>query len=160
MGASVPVENSHSPIGVRRFRSLRAIDALLGQASPLVAGRVLAALLTFSVPLVLARHLSREEYGIYKQFFLVVVTITLSGQIGLTQSLYYFLPRLRDRAERGAYVVQAVLGLTVVGTACGLVVALVPWFGPYRYALAAFVAVGLATAPLESTLTSQGRIGA
>jgi O-antigen/teichoic acid export membrane protein len=142
----------------RRLRLLLGrLDGLLGQASPLVAGRVLAAALTFAVPLVLTRTLSRAAFGTYKQFFLIVSTVSLIGQLGLTQSLYYFLPR--GGRERGAYVTQALAALAAVGLvfACGI--GLLPWFGPFRWPLAVFAACMLATSPLEATLTSEGRIG-
>jgi len=136
---------------------LGKLDRVLGGASPLVAGRLIAAALTFAVPLVLARHLSREEFGTYKQFFLVAATLMLTGQLGLTQSLYYFLPR--GGPERGAFVTQSIVGLTVVGALAGLVLLFLPWTGPYRVPMALFSATALASTPLESTLTSQGRIG-
>ena len=136
---------------------LGKLDRVLGGASPLIAGRVIAAALTFAVPLVLARHLSRDAFGSYKEFFLVAMTITLTGQLGLTQSLYYFLPR--GGPERGAFITQAIVGLTAVGALAGLTLLALPFGGPFRVPLALFAATALATTPLEATLTSQGRIG-
>src|SRR2546423_10608 len=43
----------------------------LGASSPLVAGRLVSAALTFGLPLVLARLLAPDEFGTYKQFFLI-----------------------------------------------------------------------------------------
>src|SRR4030095_3993705 len=99
----------------------------------------------------------REAFGSYKQFFLVAMTLTLTGQFGLTQSLYYFLPR--GGPERGAFVTQSIVGLTAVGVLAGFVLLALPVAGPYRIPLALFSATALATTPLEATLTSQGRIG-
>src|SRR5262249_13543584 len=67
--------------------------AALGQSSPLVLARLASAALTFGLPLALVRLLDPEAFGRYKQFFLAAQTVLLVGQLGLTQSLYYFLPR-------------------------------------------------------------------
>jgi O-antigen/teichoic acid export membrane protein len=136
---------------------LGRLDRALSGASPLVVGRLVAAALTFAVPLVLARHLSREQFGTYKQFFLVAMTLTLTGQMGLTQSLYYFLPR--GGPDRGAFVTQSIMGLCAVGALAALLVLVLPFAGPHRVPLALFSAAALATTPLEATLTSQGRTG-
>ena len=50
---------------------MAAPQSLLGRASPLVVARLLSAGITFTIPLVLARVLSLEAYGEYKQIFLV-----------------------------------------------------------------------------------------
>src|SRR5438094_628169 len=82
----------------RRWRLL-SVQAF-GRSGPLVLSRVASAALTFGLPLVLVRVLDPHSFGTYKQFFLVAQTLLLVGQLGLTQSLYYFLPR--GAAQRGA----------------------------------------------------------
>jgi O-antigen/teichoic acid export membrane protein len=139
---------------------------LLGASSPLVAGRLVSAALTFALPLVLARLLTPEAFGTYKQFFLIISTVLLTGQLGLTQSLYYFLPR--GGRERGAYVVQTLTTLTLLGALFGLVLYLVApllgrWLGDgslttLRAPLGLFGALSVASAPLEGALISEGRI--
>src|SRR6201985_3614168 len=93
------------------------VRGALGQSAPLVCSRVLSAALTFALPLVLARLLAPEAFGTYKQFFLIIATLQLTGQLGLTQSLYYFMPR--GGRERGAFVSQSFLSLTVLGVLFG-----------------------------------------
>jgi O-antigen/teichoic acid export membrane protein len=67
--------------------------SFLRRAGPLVLARFASAVVTTVVPLVLARAMAIEEYGTYKQLFLVGVTLTSILAFGIPQSLYYFLPR-------------------------------------------------------------------
>jgi O-antigen/teichoic acid export membrane protein len=139
---------------------------VLGASSPLVLGRLISAALTFALPLVLARLLAPEEFGTYKQFFLIAQTLQLTGQLGLTQSLYYFLPR--GGKERGAYVSQTFLSLAFLGAGFGVALwFLAPLLGRWlgdgslatlRAPLALFGGLMLAAASLESAILSEGRI--
>jgi O-antigen/teichoic acid export membrane protein len=153
------------PLG-GRLRSVAA--ALLGRASPLVLARLGSAAITFVLPLALARLLTPDQFGTYKQFFLVAQTLLLTAQLGLTQSLYYFLPR--GGAERGTFVTQALASLLALGVAVAVgLYAIAPsvarWMGDpslviQRAPLAVFAGAMLAAAPLEGALTSESRIGA
>ncbi|MDB4971265.1 MAG: putative Polysaccharide biosynthesis protein [Myxococcales bacterium] len=149
-------------IGKARALAMR----VLGASSPLVAGRLISAALTFALPLILARLLLPEEFGTYKQFFLIAQTLQLTGQLGLTQSLYYFLPR--GGKERGAYVSQTFFSLAVLGVGFGIALwfaapQLGRWLGDgslasLRAPLALFGGLMLASASLESAILSEGRI--
>lgn len=148
------------------IRERLRLGAFFGQASPLVVGRLVSAAVTFALPLVLARLMTPAAFGTYKQFFLVAQTVLLVGQLGLTQSLYYFLPRGR---QRGAYVSQALLSVLCLGLLSGAALylsapALAAWLKDemlmrVRLPLALYAGAMLATAPLEGTLTSEGRVG-
>src|SRR5262249_5965176 len=137
-----------------------------GAGSPLVIGRLISAALTFGLPLVLARLLTPDQFGTYKQFFLIAATLQLTGQLGLTQSLYYFLPRAGR--ERGSYVAQTFLSLAVLGAFFGCTLWLVTpiiarWLGDgtlasLRTQLALFGGLQVAAASLESAILSEGRI--
>ncbi len=70
-----------------------ASGSFLGKAGPLVLARLFTAGLTLSIPLVLARVLSLEEYGTYYQLFLIAMTLYYVLPMGVVQILYYFLPR-------------------------------------------------------------------
>lgn len=141
--------------------------SLLRRASPLIIGRGLSAVLTFAIPVVLARRLEPHAYGTYKQFFLVAATCTLMGQVGIPASLYYFLPRARG--ERGRYLVQALAGLLLLGSLAAIAVAATAGELAYRFdnpdyaalapPLALYVAASMGALPLEIALTATGRTG-
>ena len=143
------------------------LDKSTRQASPLVLGRLASAALTFVLPLWLARVLDTAGFGTYKQLFLVLQSTLLIGQLGLTQSLYFFLPG-GDR-ERGSYVTQVMLGLGVMSLLAGAALWLgAPWIGArlgdgtltlLRGPLVAMAVGFLATAPIEGALISEGRVG-
>jgi O-antigen/teichoic acid export membrane protein len=67
----------------------------------------------FVVPLVNVRTLSVEEYGYYRQFWLIFETLTPIVMLGFSRSLLYYLPRAQGREEQSAYLTQTVLFLTV-----------------------------------------------
>jgi O-antigen/teichoic acid export membrane protein len=135
--------------------------SLMKQAAPLFAARGFSAVLTFLIPVFVARHLSRADYGTYKQFFLVASTAVLVGQIGLPASLYYFMPREPD--ARGRYLIQALVGLLVVGGVAAWIVRATagasPALAPLAKPLALYLWAYLGAVPLEISLTSMGKTG-
>ncbi|MGE5624344.1 MAG: lipopolysaccharide biosynthesis protein [Bacillota bacterium] len=82
----------------------------------LVSGRTLGFVVSFAIPVVLVRIFSQTEFGTYKQLFLIYTTLYGIGQLGMAESLYYFLPSAP--ADRGGYVTNAVLVLALSGLAC------------------------------------------
>lgn len=141
--------------------------SLLRLAAPLIAGRGLSAVLSFAVPMVLARALSPTEYGTYKQIFLTAATCTLMAQLGIPASLYYFVPRAG--LERGRYLLQALLALFAAGALAAAAVLGTAGELAYRFdngayaalawPLAAYVLGTLGALPLEPALTALGRTG-
>ncbi len=141
--------------------------SLLARARPLMLSRLASAGLTFVIPLVLARALTPTEYGTYKQAWLVSNTLYFVLQLGLAQSLYYFLPR--EPAKRAHYLAQAAVSLAVFGGAAAVALqALGPevarYFGnPELQRLAPWIALTtffmVAGAPYDIALTAGGRIG-
>ncbi len=143
-------------------------DSILTRARPLLAARLAGALLTLAVPMVLARVLLPASYGTFKQGYLVAVTLSLVLPMGLTQSLYYFVPR--EPAARDRFVAQTLLvhvALGVVAAAAFLAGApLLAWHfsNPELLAragwFAAFTGLTIAGAPLDIAWNASGRIGA
>jgi len=140
-------------------------SSILARARPLLLARLAGAGLTFAVPLVLARVLVPASYGTFKQGWLLSQTLQLVLPLGLTQSLYYFVPR--DRASRDRYVAQTLwvtIGVGVLSAvlllAGGPLVAArfqnpeltrnLPW-------VAAFTAFTLAGSPLDVAWNASGR---
>ena len=67
------------------------------------------------MPLVLVRLFDQAAFGTYKQLFLIYGTLFGVAQLGVAESLYYFVPR--QPADAGRYALNAVVTLAVVGVA-------------------------------------------
>jgi len=82
-----------------------------------MAGRMLSMPLAFLVPVILTRRLSVDDFGCYKQIFLVFNVILPVIDLGITNSLYYLMPRyaeLKNAIVWQTLVVQAGLAFLVV----------------------------------------------
>jgi O-antigen/teichoic acid export membrane protein len=90
-----------------------ATDSTVKPALLLMAGRGVAFLVTFLLPLALVRLFDPTQFGTYKQLFLVYGTLYNIGQLGMAESLFYFLPRARSLG--GAYVANALGWLAAAG---------------------------------------------
>lgn len=97
-------------------------EALFRPVMVLMAGRLLGFAAAFFIPVVLARAFDQHDFGTYKQLFLIHATLFGFAQLGMAESLYYFLPNAAKHS--GAFVVNA---LILMGTA-GLLCALVLWW--------------------------------
>lgn len=87
--------------------------SLSHQVGILTLGRLVSYAVMFIVPLVNVRTLSKDEYGYYRQFWLLFETISPILILGFSRSLLYFLPRVDNRGERSAYLTQTVLFLAL-----------------------------------------------
>ncbi len=85
-------------------------------AALLVTGRVVGLVASFAIGIVLARIFAPATFGTYKQFFLLYGTLYGLAQLGMAESLYYFVPRNTSRTPR--YVCNALITLAVAGLAC------------------------------------------
>ncbi|MGC4120163.1 MAG: oligosaccharide flippase family protein [Myxococcales bacterium] len=134
------------------------------RARPLILARLFVAAASAVLPLVLARRFSPDDYGTYKQLFLVAQTLFYVLQLGVPQTLYYFVPRT---AQRRPYVVQAMLFLAVAGVlAAGVLVWQAdrvalwmhnPELARHAPELAVYLFGILCSVPLEISLTASGR---
>ncbi len=137
--------------------------SLMGRAGPLIAARLISAVVSLSIPLVLARTMAIAEYGTYKQLFLLSVTISAVVPLGMSQSLYFFIPRT---TERRACFTQTLLFLVLVGSLGGLALYLCgswiasaltnPGLLEHRLELALYTGLLVASYPLEISMTTQG----
>jgi O-antigen/teichoic acid export membrane protein len=143
-------------------------DSILTRARPLMLARLAGAALTFVVPMVLARVLVPASYGTFKQAWLLSQTLALVLPMGISQSLYYFVPR--EPASRDRFIAQTLWTLAGVGlVAAAILVAARPLVAaqfenpeltrnlPVVAAFTAFILVG---APLDVAWNASGRIGA
>ena len=139
---------------------------ILGQAGPLMLGRGGATVLSFALPLILTRLLPQAEFGTYKQIWLVVTTAYFMLQLGLSQSLYYFIPR-KDGNER-IWLTQTTISLTCFGSIAGIglyagrfLVAKQfgnPELATFGLPMALIAMFMIAAAPLEVHLTAEGKV--
>ncbi len=131
----------------------------------LTLGRSVGFAVTFFIPVVLVRVFDQATFGTYKQLFLVFATLYYIAQVGMAESLFYFVPQAQGR--RGAYVANAAVGLGALGLASGALLwagapaiavwlnnaalaAYLPWIG-------AFLLLMLVSAGLEIVLIARGR---
>jgi O-antigen/teichoic acid export membrane protein len=143
-------------------------DSILTRARPLLVARLASAALSLAVPMVLARVLLPASYGTFKQGYLVAVTLVTILPMGLTQSLYYFVPR--EPARRDLYIAQTLLAHLALGTlAAALLVAGAPLLAahfsnpallPTAAWFAALAGFTIAGAPLDVAWNASGRVGA
>ncbi|MGA9525307.1 MAG: oligosaccharide flippase family protein, partial [Myxococcaceae bacterium] len=136
----------------------------LRRAGPLVFARLIGAGITFVIPLVLARAMALEEYGTYKQLFLISQTLQYTLPFGVAQSLYFFIPRTDQPrpwvAQSLVFLLFAgMLGATLVFTLSNEVSDLLgnPDLLRFRTELALYVFGLVAASALEIILTGQGR---
>lgn len=142
--------------------------SILTRARPLLLARLAAAVLGIAVPMVLARVLLPASYGTFKQGFLLSQTLAMMLPLGITQSLYYFVPR--EPASRDRVVAQTVwIHLALGALAAAILLAGRPLvahqFGNEELTrnlgwVAAFAALQIAGAPLDLAWNASGRIGA
>src|SRR5579864_9331718 len=82
----------------------------------LIAGRALSFVVTFFIPVVLVRVFDVATFGTYKQVFLIYAILYGIAQLGMAESLYYFIPQ--RAADGGKVVLNAVVILALAGLAC------------------------------------------
>jgi O-antigen/teichoic acid export membrane protein len=122
------------------------------------------ALLTISIPLVLARSMELREYGTYKQLFLVSSTLAYVLPLGMPHALYFFIPRADVKRP---YLVHTLAFLTLTGVLAALALFAFdarvagafsnPALTQYRFEQAVYVVLFVASLTLEISLTTQGR---
>lgn len=142
-----------------------ASTSILKPALIIMAGRMLGYIACFAIPVVLVRIFDQETFGTYKQLFLVFGTLYGIAQLGMAESLYYFIPERAHRA--GRYVCNALVGLAASGAlvATGLwlfegqvaralnnpmLVGLLPLVGAY-------VALMMMASVMETVMTARNR---
>ena len=90
-------------------------DHITGPAFLLVAGRTVGLIATFAIGPLFARLFTVEDIGTYRTFFLLYATLFGLAQLGMAESLYYFVPRASGNI--GRYVCNAALSLFAAGLA-------------------------------------------
>jgi O-antigen/teichoic acid export membrane protein len=142
-------------------------DAESQPAFLLVAGRTFGFVGSFLIPVVLARWFGRAEFGTYKQLFLIYGTLYGLAQVGMAESLYYFIPRWPG--EAGRHVTNAIATLALVAVGCAVLLFLArtriaaamsnPALAGYLPLLGTFLAVSLVSVMFEIVMVSRKEHG-
>jgi O-antigen/teichoic acid export membrane protein len=138
-------------------------DAVSSPAFLLVAGRTMGFVVSFAIPVVLARLFSRADFGTYKQLFLIYATLYGLAQVGMAESLYYFIPRRPGDAGRHVTNALTTLALAAVGCAALLYATRTeiaawmtnPALARYLPLLAVFLACTLVSVAFEIVMVSR-----
>ena len=93
---------------------MRGPRASFGPTVTLIAARTLSFAVTFFIPVILSRVFDLATFGAYKQVFLLYVIVYAMAQVGMAESLYYFIPS--DPAKAGRIVMNSVIILGRSGT--------------------------------------------
>jgi len=80
---------------------------MLSNSVYLFTAKVLGYGIRILLPVFLVRILTKAEFGLYNQFFLIEVMFQTIFQMGVNQSQYYFIPR--DLRNSGAYFINSML---------------------------------------------------
>ena len=92
-------------------------SSLTVQAFWLLIAKTLAFMFAFALPVLLTRSLSQNEYGLFKQVFLIITTATALLPLGFGMSAYYYLPRENDERRRGQIILNILLFNFIMGAA-------------------------------------------
>lgn len=138
------------------------VDSSSRPAMLLVGGRTIGLAASFAIGIILARVFEPALFGTYKQFFLVYATLYGVLQLGMAESLYYFVPRQSEHT--GRYVCNAMVMLTAAGLASTAALylartALAGWLSPELAAhvlpLGIFLTCTLASTVIEIVMVSR-----
>ncbi len=141
------------------------VGSTFGPAFLLMSGRTVGFAVSFFIPVVLVRLLDQTDFGTYKQLFLIASTLYGIGQLGMAESLFYFLPLSPRHGAR--FVTNSLLALVLGGLGCFAFLELLGgdvarWLSngalsAYTPALGLYLAFMLASAVLEIVMISRKR---
>ena len=93
---------------------------MLNRSLYLFLSKVVGFAIRLVLPVFLVRVLTKADVGAYNQFFLIEVAVVALFQLGVNQSLYYFIPRDKDNA--GSYFLTSLcLNLLLFGLAFAII---------------------------------------
>ena len=93
-------------------------QSLTWRVSWLTLAKTVGFVFSLALPLILVRRMDSEQYGLYKQAFLIVTTAVTVLPIGVPMSAFYFLPRETTRQR------ETILNILLYLIAMGALVAI------------------------------------
>jgi O-antigen/teichoic acid export membrane protein len=106
-----------------RFTSTSSLPR---SASYLMLAKTIGFAFTIVLPLLLVRRLSLNEFGNYKQFFVILQSAANLLPMGMHMSTYYFLPRAANSNEKGQIVFSVLIYYLAVSLLTGLAICIFP----------------------------------
>ncbi len=79
----------------------------------LLSAKIIGFGFSFLLPLLVVRFLDKEEVGVYRQVFLIIINANVIFTLGFGMSAYYYLPR--ETARRSAVIFNTLLFNFVMG---------------------------------------------
>lgn len=101
-------------------------ESLTKRAAWILCARLLAFSFNLALPILLARRLSVGDLGLYKQSFLVIMTLAAILPVGFGMTAYYFLPR--EKEKQGAVIFNILLFNSIMGSLAVLALVFFPDF--------------------------------
>lgn len=98
--------------------------SLKSQGAWLLFAKIAGFGFAFILPLIVVRILTQEQFGLYRQSFLIIMNAVAILPVGIAMSAYYYLAR--DATKRAAAVLNILLVHFVAGAAAFLVLLLFP----------------------------------
>jgi O-antigen/teichoic acid export membrane protein len=108
---------------------------MLNRSLYLASSKLLGYGIRLILPYFLVRLMTVADFGAYRQFFLLDIYISTLFQLGVNQSLFYFIPR--DPRNAGAYFINSLLmNLVVFSSAYSII-------GAFREPLSAWLKMAI-----------------
>lgn len=90
------------------------------QIGSLITGQILSLLLGFILPLILVRVLTRNDYGLYAQFNVILSFCSVLFSFGLSSELYYLYP-IANKREKRILIFQSLILLLIASIVATIV---------------------------------------
>jgi O-antigen/teichoic acid export membrane protein len=103
---------------------MKVKSSLGGQAFWLLVAKLIGFACNLALPILLARALAPREYGLFKQAFLSMTTLSGLLPLGMSISAFYYLARRTEK--RGAVVLNVLLWHAAIGAVAGMALAMFP----------------------------------
>ena len=114
----------HSTVESKSTKIKKQTASLKTQSAWLLFAKIIGFGFSFLLPLLIVRYLSRENVGLYRESFLVIVNAAAILPFGFSMSAYYYLSR--ETEKRNAAVFNILLFNFVVGGLAYLALFLYP----------------------------------
>ena len=105
---------------------------LSDKAGIIILGNIVNSVAGLLLGIVLVRVISKENYGTYRQVWLIFESLSSVLLLGIPSSILYFVPTLREN-EQKSFIYQTILFLLFIGFIMGLVLFLASGFIADRF---------------------------